>query len=74
MDDGVVEGAVGFDVGQVGAGGAGEAVEGADLVEDVGFEVGGWDVDEAASEAGEVVVGDLCADANAVVSCVGECG
>lgn len=61
----VVEGAVRLHVGDAGAGGAGEEVEGADLVGDLGGEFVRRHVHGAASEPGQVPVGDLGADGDA---------
>lgn len=56
VDDRVVQRAVRFHVRHRRAGNLGETVEGADLIDDVGRQVAWGDVDEPASEPGEVVV------------------
>jgi hypothetical protein len=61
----VVERAVRFDVAGTPAGDAGEPVDGRDLVEHVGLELGGPDVHGTTAEAGEVAVRHLCADHDA---------
>ena len=63
-DDRVVERPVRLDVAHPGAGDAGEALERTDLVDDVLGEVVWRDVDEATTEAGQVAVPDLRADAH----------
>ena len=62
VDDGVVERAVRLDVGDPAAGGSGDPVERGQLVEHVVGQLGRFDVDEPAAEAGQVAVGHLGAD------------
>jgi len=62
---GVVQGSMGFDVTHARARRTSEGIQRAHLVEDVGEQVSGGDVDAAAPEAGQVVVADLGADRDA---------
>ena len=64
-DHRVVERPVRLDVADPAAGDAGEGVQRAELVEHVGGQVVGGDVDEPATEPGQVAVADLGPDAHA---------
>jgi hypothetical protein len=66
LDGAVVEGPVGFDVADAGSGDPAERVQGTDLVEHVVGELVGGHVHAAASEAGEVPVGHLRPDGDAL--------
>ena len=56
---------MGFDVAYRGAGRVRDRLQRADLVDDVGNQVLGGDVDEAPAEAGQVAIAHLRSDANA---------
>ena len=61
-DDRVVQRAMGFDIAQFRTRGAGEGLQGTDLVHDVGRQFHRGDVDAAPAKPGEVEVSDLGAD------------
>src|SRR5699024_5701589 len=62
VDDRVVQRAVRFDVADPAAAGAGQTVERTDLIDHVRGQLGRGDVDEPATETGQVVIADLGAD------------
>ena len=66
VDDGVVQRAMGFHVGHRRPGDVCECLQGADLIDDVGRQVGRFDVDEPPAEPGKVAVADLGPDPHTV--------
>ena len=58
---------MGFDVGHRRAGGSRDALECADLIDDVGNQIVGRDVDEASAEPGQVAIAHLRSDAHATL-------
>ena len=72
VDDRVVEGAVRLHVGHLHALAEADAVEGGELVEHVGGELVGAGVEKAASEPGQVTVGDVGADGDALLGGQGD--
>lgn len=69
MDHGVVESAVRLDVARAGARVAREGVQGTDLLERVGLQVIGRDVDETPPEPGQIPVAHRRAEGDTAIGC-----
>ncbi|CAH0225022.1 hypothetical protein SRABI70_02327 [Pseudomonas sp. Bi70] len=66
VGNGVVQRAVGFHVAHRSAGGSGQGLQGADLVDHVGAQLIAGDIHIAAAEADQIRVGDMGADGHAL--------